>query len=60
MKKRRRLVSFFKAFIAYKILTNNIFYICTYKKKLFKIKIDNIFKIDYLTRKIKQIRDIIN
>ena len=58
--KKKRLVSFLKTFIAYKILTNNIFYICTYKKKLFKIKIDNIFKIDYLTRKIKQIRDIIN
>ena len=47
--------------IAYKILTNNIFYICVCRKKLLKIKIDQIlFKIDYVTRKIKHISDITN
>ena len=45
--------------IAYKILTNNIFYICVCRKKLLKIKIDQIlFKIDYVTRKIKHINNI--
>ena len=52
---------FSNACIAYKILTNNIFYICVCRKKLLKIKIDQIlFKIDYVTRKIKHISDITN
>ena len=37
--KKKRLVSFFKTFIAYKILTNNIFYICTYKRSYSKLKL---------------------
>ena len=41
-----------------------MFYICVYKKKkkkLFKIKIDDIlFKINYDIRKIKWIKDITN
>lgn len=36
-----------------KYITNNIYYNCTYKYKLFKINIDKIlFKIDSVTRKL--------
>ena len=45
------LDSFCNTCIAYKILTNNIFYIYICRKKLSKIKIDKIlFKIDYVQK----------
>ena len=52
---KKMLDSFSKTCFAYKIITNNTFYICIYKKKLLKIKIDNIlFKINYITRKLSE------
>ena len=39
------LDSFCNTCIAYKILTNNIFYICICRKKLSKIKIDYVQEI---------------
>ena len=45
------LDSFSNAYITYKIVTNNTFYICICVKKLSKIKIDKIqYKLNYVTR----------
>ena len=56
----KRLDSFLNAYIAYRILLT-ICYGCIWINKFFKIKINKIlFKIYYVTRKIKWINYIIN